>query len=121
MEQSGHMLLPTFYQVDEQSFHIRPQHRPETFVVQHLVRGEFTVSIASQTDAKEILSEVLVNVGDHLVSVRHQKGQPLSDQDHQFLTQIPKLFSFLGMEPGEHKKFNELFYGLFWDAVPLKS
>ena len=120
-EDSGHMRLPTFYQVSEQSFQIQPQHRLETFVVDHLVGAEYTICIKSDPNSAEVLSEALVKVSDQKVSIRHHKGEPLNLSDHQFISELPRLFSFLGMDSAEHTKFNDLFYGVFWDAVPLKA
>lgn len=115
------MDMPTVYQISEKSFCFQPQHRPESFEVTHLMGGEYAVRVRRSPTSAEVVSEVLLKISEDALSVRQNVGEDLHEQDFNFLRQLPKMFAFLGIEDGESKKFNKLFYGLFWEAVSLKA
>ena len=115
------MDMPMLYQINDYSFCIQPSHRPDAFEIQHVVGGEYVVIIKPSPGATECHTEALLKIKGSAITVRQQKGAPLGDQDMVFLGQLPKMLSFLGIEDAETKKFNELFYGLFWESVQLKA
>jgi hypothetical protein len=113
------MNLPVFYPVSEKIFCLKPDYRPAVFEIEHPQDGQFQIKIKNHIEAEQCLTQASVVISAQGICVRHLQGEPLNEQDHNFLSKLPRMLSFLGVEDKQTRKFNELFYGLFWESVPF--
>ncbi len=112
------MPLPAFYHVSDTTFYLKAEHRGEIFEIDRSRENALGIRIKAHV-ATHAITEAAIDLAHGHIKVRHVSGEPLSEKDQRFLSKLPRMLSFLGVEDSKTQKFNELFYGLFWESVPF--